>query len=182
MTNKSEEQIEIPIPSKHHQGELARNKTLLLATCAGVICSSIVLPFYSIGALVVPVTEEFGWTRAEFQLALLFSTGAGVITAPIVGWLIDRYGSRNIALPGLLGLSVAFVLAANMNGELWMLYLCYAAMALLGAGTIPVTWTRAITTNFFEQRGHMLGAMERLAAGQIGGKVLVVPDPGEEMR
>ena len=28
----------------------------------------------------------------------------------------------------------------------------------------------------------LLGAMERLAAGQIGGKVLVVPDPGDEMR
>ncbi len=28
----------------------------------------------------------------------------------------------------------------------------------------------------------MLGAMERLAAGEIGGKVLVAPDPNEEMR
>jgi predicted MFS family arabinose efflux permease len=139
------------------QNELASNKGLLISTCAGVICSSIVLPFYSIGALVVPITDEFGWTRAEFQLALLFSTGAGVITAPIVGWLTDRYGARNIALPGLIGLSAAFVLAANMNGELWMLYLSYAAMAFLGAGTIPVTWTRAITTNFFRQRGIALG-------------------------
>ena len=30
-------------------------------------------------------------------------------------------------------------------------------MALLGAGTIPVTWTRAITNNFFRQRGLALG-------------------------
>ena len=142
---------------KNNQKELVKNQALLLSTCAGVVCSSIVLPFYSIGALVVPITQEFGWTRAEFQLALLFSTGTGVVTAPVVGWLIDRYGSRNIALPGLLGLSVAFVLAANMNGQLWMLYLSYAAMAFLGAGTIPVTWTRAITTNFFEQRGLALG-------------------------
>lgn len=142
-----------------HRNELIRKRALLVSACAGVICSSIVLPFYSIGALVVPVTAEFGWTRAEFQLALLFSTGTGVITAPLVGWLNDRYGARSIALPGLLGLSVAFVLAAMMNGQLWMLYLSYAAMAFLGAGTIPVTWTRAITSNFFEQRGIALGLM-----------------------
>jgi OFA family oxalate/formate antiporter-like MFS transporter len=125
----------------------------------GVICSSIVLPFYSLGALVVPITEEFGWTRAQFQLSLLFSTGAGVITAPIVGWLIDRHGARILALSGLVGLSIALLLAANMNGELWMLYAVYTSMAILGAGTIPVTWTRAVTSIFFKQRGLALGIM-----------------------
>ncbi len=145
--------------SSNDSNELVANFGLLLSACAGIICSSIVLPFYSIGALVVPITTEFGWTRAEFQLAILFSTGTGVITAPLVGWLNDKYGSRRVALPGLIGLSLAFVFAANMNGELWMLYLAYAFMALLGAGTIPVTWTRAITTNFFRQRGLALGIM-----------------------
>ncbi len=139
------------------RGEISRGWLLILSACTGVICSSIVLPYYSIGALVVPVTEEFGWTRAQFQSAILFSSGLGAMTAPVVGWLSDRYGARRIALPGLFGLSVGFVLASTMNGTLWMLYLAYGAMALLGAGTIPVTWTRAITTNFFERRGLALG-------------------------
>ena len=130
---------------------------MLLAASAGVICSSIVIPFYSIGALVVPVTEEFGWTRAEFQLALLFSTGTGVLTAPVVGWLVDRFGARPVALVGLLGLSIALSLPALVNGQLWMFYLAYTLIALLGAGTIPVTWTRAVTAIFFKQRGLALG-------------------------
>ncbi len=121
------------------------------------MCSSIVLPYYSIGALVVPVTSEFGWTRAQFQTAILFSSGLGALTAPVVGWLSDRYGARRLALPGLVGLSIGFLIAASMNGQLWMLYLAYGGMALLGAGTIPVTWTRAITTNFFQRRGLALG-------------------------
>lgn len=105
------------------------------------------------------MTEEFGWSRAEFQLALLFSTGTGVITAPLVGVLLDRFGARNMALSGLVGLSIALTLPTLINGELWMLYLSYTAMALLGAGTIPVTWTRAITSLFFKQRGIALGIM-----------------------
>jgi MFS family permease len=141
----------------HDSSEVRRNWQLLVSACTGIICSSIVLPYYSIGALVVPITEEFGWQRSQFQMAILFSSGLGALTAPVVGWLIDRYGARRIALPGILGLSVGFVLATFMDGRLWMLYLSYGAMALLGAGTIPVTWTRAITTNFFRQRGLALG-------------------------
>jgi predicted MFS family arabinose efflux permease len=137
--------------------ELRRGWLLILSACAGVICSSIVLPYYSIGALVVPVTEEFGWTRAQFQAAILFSAGVGALIAPLVGVLGDRFGSRALALPGLVGLSLGFLIAASMNGQLWMLYFAYGGMALLGAGTIPVTWTKAITTNFFRRRGLALG-------------------------
>lgn len=122
---------------------------MLLAASAGVICSSIVLPFYSLGVLIIPITEEFGWSRAEFQLALLFSTGTGMITAPAIGWLIDKLRARRVALSGLIGLAIAMATASLMNGALWMLYAIYTLMALLGAGTIPVTWTRAVTTIFF---------------------------------
>jgi len=137
--------------------EIAERWPLIASACTGVIFSAIVLPYYSIGALVVPVTEAMGWTRAEFQAAILFSSGLGAITAPFIGWLSDKYGARRVALPSLVGLSVGFVIASQMNGELWVLYLAYGCMALLGAGTIPVTWTRAITTNFNRQRGLALG-------------------------
>ncbi len=141
------------------KSELGNNWLLLFAASMGVICSSIVLPFYSIGALVVPITTEFGWSRAEFQLNLLFSTGAGVITSPIVGWLLERVGVRRIALSGLVGLTVALIIASQADGEIWLFYLAYTAMAVLGAGTIPVTWTRAVNAAFSQQRGLALGIM-----------------------
>ena len=103
--------------------EIAARWPLILATCIGIMSSSFVLPYYTIGVLVVPVTEEFGWSRAEFQAAILFSSGLGALTSPFVGWLIDRYGSRRIALPSMLGLGLGFFLAASMQGQLWMLFL-----------------------------------------------------------
>jgi len=139
------------------QGELQQRWPLVLATCIGIISSSFVLPYYTIGALVGPVTAEFGWTRAEFQSAILFSSGLGALTSPFVGWLIDRFGARRVALPAMLGLGVGFFIASSMQGELWMLFLAYGSIALLGAGTIPVTWTRAIATSFFKRRGLALG-------------------------
>jgi len=43
-----------------------------------------VLPFYTLGIFVIPVTESFDWSRSEFQLSLMFSAGIGVFTSPIV--------------------------------------------------------------------------------------------------
>lgn len=137
--------------------ELAQRWPLIMATCIGIISSSFVLPYYSIGALVAPVTEEFGWSRAQFQAAILFSSGLGALTSPVIGWLNDRYGPRRVALPSMLGLSLGLLTASQLQGELWMLFLAYGMMALLGAGTIPVTWTRAIATSFFKRRGLALG-------------------------
>jgi predicted MFS family arabinose efflux permease len=137
--------------------ELRRGWLLILAACAGVTCSSVVLPFYSIGVLVKPLTEEFGWTRAQFQSSILFSASLGALIAPVVGWVIYRYGTRRTALVGLFGLSVGFLLASLIQGQLWMLYLAYGTMAVLGAGTTPVTWTSAITANFDRTRGIALG-------------------------
>ena len=137
--------------------ELAQRWPLIMATCMGIISSSFVLPYYSIGALLTPVTEEFGWSRAQFQAAILFSSGLGALTSPIIGWLNDKYGPRRVALPSMIGLSVGLLTASQMEGELWMLFLAYGMMALLGAGTIPVTWTRAIATSFFKRRGLALG-------------------------
>ncbi|MDB3986038.1 MFS transporter [Pseudomonadales bacterium] len=143
--------------SNFPSNEITRQPLLLIAACVGVICSSIVLPFYTMGLFVVPVTQEFGWSRSEFQLSLLFSTGMGVLTSPLIGLLIHRHGARMVALFGLAGLSLAFLLPAFATGQLWQFYAAYAAMALLGAGTIPVTWTTAVTTNFHRQRGLALG-------------------------
>lgn len=137
--------------------EIQRGWPLIAAAAIGVTCSSIVLPFYTIGALLKPLTAEFGWARADVQLGILFSSGLGALTAPLVGALSDRYGPRVLVLPGLVGLALGFFLAAAMNGELWMFFLAYACMALLGAGTTPVTWTRAIATSFDRQRGLALG-------------------------
>ncbi len=137
--------------------ELAQRWPLIMATCMGIISSSFVLPYYSIGALLTPVTEEFGWSRAQFQAAILFSSGLGALTSPLIGWMNDKYGPRRVVLPSMIGLSLGLLTASQIQGDLWMLFLAYGMMALLGAGTIPVTWTRAIATSFFKRRGLALG-------------------------
>lgn len=115
------------------------------------------LPYYTIGALVGPLTQQFGWTRAEVQFAILFSAGFGALTAPLIGMMSDRYGPRALVLPGLVGLGAGFFIAASTSDQLWMFYFAYAFMALFGAGATPITWTRAIVASFEKYRGLALG-------------------------
>lgn len=141
------------------RGSLAELKAgwLLLVACAiGVGCSAIALPFYSIGPLTKPVEAATGWARSEIQFAILFSSGLGALTSPVVGWLIERYGARRVAMPSLVGVSAGLLLASFAT-TLEQFWAGYAAAAILGAGSNPVLWSRVVAGSFEKARGTALG-------------------------
>jgi predicted MFS family arabinose efflux permease len=150
--------------------ELKSGSPLIVACAIGVACSAIALPFYATGVVTKPIVEEFGWQRGDVQFAIMFSSGLGALTAPVTGWIISKWSARAVALPSLVGLSIGFIIAANAS-SLATFYLGYAFMALLGAGTNPVTWTQAITHSFEKKRGAALG----LALVGTGLSALLVP-------
>lgn len=136
--------------------ELQRGWRLLVACAVGVGFSAIALPFYSIGPLTKPVEAAMGWARADIQLAIIFSSGIGALTAPITGWMIDRFGPRAVALPSIVGVSLGLFIAARAT-SLSGFYLGYALAAILGAGTNPVLWSRVVAGQFVKARGFALG-------------------------
>ncbi|MDF7774808.1 MFS transporter [Sphingomonas sp. AOB5] len=137
--------------------EVVRRAPLILAAAIGVACSATALPFYSIGPLTKPLTEAHGWSRSEVQTAILFSVGLGALMSPLVGALVQKYGARRVAMPGLVGLALSFFLASISGSSILIFYLAFAGMAVLGAGSSPVSWTRGIASSFSRQRGFALG-------------------------
>lgn len=137
--------------------EIRQNWKLLVTASLGLVCSAQVLPIYSIGAFVNPLEAEFGWGRAHIQAATVFAMGLGALFSPVIGGMLDRVGPKRLIVPGLIGVGLGYALAAIMQGMLWQFYLAYAFIAILGAGTIPVTWTRLVAGGFERQRGLALG-------------------------
>ncbi len=137
--------------------EWRRGGHLVALTAIGITCAPTTLPVYSIGVFVAPFEQSFGWGRGAIQTAILFSTGLGVLCAPLAGWMVRRFGIRRTILPGLTGLAVALVLASAMTGALWQLYAVYALMSLLGAGAGAVGWTSLLAARFDKARGLALG-------------------------
>lgn len=138
------------------RSEIASGYRLLIACVAGIAFGSVGIATYSIGAFVDPLGREFGWSRTEVQTALLFSSGLGGLCAPLVGYLVDRFGARVVALIGLVGVALGFVIASTNSGQLWSFYAAFAVVAIVGGGSGPISWTRAIAAQFVKHRGLAL--------------------------
>ncbi|RYY28465.1 MAG: MFS transporter [Sphingomonadales bacterium] len=125
---------------------------------------------YALGSLAPPLGEAFGWSRAEI-MSVAFVMLPGL--APMIvasGWFVDRFGAKKLIAGSQLGLSLCFV-ALSFVETLFQFYFLYALMAVVAAGSFPVTFARVIAANFTARRGLALGCA--LAGTGVAG--LTVP-------
>jgi MFS family permease len=86
-----------------------------------------------------PISENFGWDRAQVVSVYSLSALAGGLAAPLVGRLFDRSGPRRVYSLGLLLLGGAFLVAAHSQ-KLWQFQLSLGLCVGLGMafiGTVP---------------------------------------------
>jgi len=130
------------------------------------ILGSIFMTF-GLGQFMTPLSEAFGWSRAEISFpTLLYSIGT-ILFAIALGGLVDRHGPRKIALIGvpLTGLAIA---AVGLSGpSIWGWYAAWSAYAVFGLALGPIPWTAAVTRHFNVSRGLAL-AIGYSASG-VGG-------------
>jgi len=136
--------------------EFRRGWPVLVAAALGTAFGASPIPFNSIGPFTRPLAEEFGWGRGDIQLALFWFTAAVVITVPFVGGLADRIGVRKVAIGALALFGVSFAALAFTPASLFAFYLLWVVMGAVGAGSTPVSWTRAVNAWFVHNRGLAL--------------------------
>jgi MFS family permease len=86
-----------------------------------------------------PISEEFGWDRAQIVSAYSLAALAGGLASPLIGRLFDRSGPRTVYGFGLLLLGAAFLIAANAR-QLWQFQLSLGLCVGLGMafiGNVP---------------------------------------------
>lgn len=142
----------------------------ILACAVGACAGLTGLAFYTFGLFVKPLSAAFGWTRGEITLGMSFITLGTVICAPLVGWMIDKWGVRRVAGPSLLGAALAFAVMSRIGPDLWTFYAGCLGIAVLGCATAPVSWTRAVSQRFTKARGLALGLtlLGSATAGVVG--------------
>ncbi len=129
----------------------------ILACAAGSCAGLTGLTFYTFGLFVKPLSETFGWTRGEITLGMSFITLGTIACSLLVGWMIDRWGVRRVAAPSLLGAALAFAMMSRVGPGIGTFYAGCLGIAVLGCGTAPVSWTRAVSQHFVRARGLALG-------------------------
>jgi MFS transporter, OFA family, oxalate/formate antiporter len=139
--------------------EFGKGWKVLTAAFLGVMCGASPLPFNVLGALFKPLQEEFGWNRGEVSAGITVFGITASLMAPVIGWLADKYGVRRVALSSLAGFIVTFAAMYFTPPSLLGYYALWFLVGLVGIGSTPVTWSRAISLWFVKNRGLALGIM-----------------------
>lgn len=139
-----------PSTSRHYYG-------YKLVGCAFVAqFVSIGLFSYVLGAFFLPMTEEFGWTRAEFTLARSVGQLVMGLAGFVIGVYVDRYGGKPLMLVGTALLAVVLALHSQVSSLTGWIILNGVGLVLGCAmvGNLVVNVTLAKW--FVERRGQVV--------------------------
>ena len=112
--------------------------------------------FGSISVLIGPISAEFGWSRTLVSAGLTMSSLTTAVLSPFFGILIDRYGTRKLALPGLAVSAFAISSFALANGSPTQWLVLWAIYALVSLSVKTTIWTAAVAGVFDKARGLAL--------------------------
>jgi MFS family permease len=125
---------------------------------------------YTFSAFVESLQKDFGASRGSvslvFSLAGFLYFGLGVVSGP----LADRWGSRRLAVGGMILIGLGLV-AASLARSLVEIYWAYGLGVGLGVGASYVPVVGAVQRWFLRRRGFASG----LAVSGIGVGTLVMP-------
>jgi MFS family permease len=134
---------------------------------SAMIFAVIAARFYTFGVFLLPLSEEFHWSRGSISLAISAASIVGGLLSIYIAHLSDRYGPRLIVtIAGVLHM-VGFLLAARIT-RLWHLYLIWGLIMGIGSacGYVPLMstiarWfvTRRTTAIGISIAGFALGAI-----------------------
>jgi sugar phosphate permease len=126
----------------------------------------------SFGIAMLPLSEQFGWTRTTLSTSALITGIIGGLLQMVMGLLVDRYGAQRLLGCGaaLLGLGVWLL---TVSTTVWQFGLAYGVLVGIGMAATQQVVTSTLVANWFERnRGF---AQSLLATAAAIGWMIVVP-------
>lgn len=118
------------------------------------------------GVLIVPLQDEFGWSRATISVAVSINLLLFGFMGPFAAAMMERFGIRRVLVGALLTVATGAALTTRMH-EPWQLYLTWGVMVGLGTGSMATVLSATVASRWFVARkGLVLGILT--AAGATG--------------
>lgn len=133
--------------------------------------------FYGFPIFYKALLDEFGWTAAAGAAIISLSRLEGGLEGPVVGWLVDRYGPRRLAIIGAVMTGLGFMAMSRVDAiDIGPLHLsALVVFALLYAGWMSVGFntgfghaSMAAVNAWFVRRRSRAFALFSLGAGGSG--------------
>ena len=126
----------------------------------------------STGALLVPLEEEFGWSRATTSGAVSLNLVVYGLTAPFAAALMERFGVRRVVAVSLLLVALGSGLTLVMTSP-WQLWLLWGFAVGIGTGSIALVFGAIVANRWFvRHRGVVVGVF---SAASSTGQLVFLP-------
>ena len=103
------------------------------------------------GVLMVPLQEEFGWSRATISIAVSINLVVFGLSGPFSAALVERVGLRRVVTVALTMIAAAAVLTTRAS-EPWHLYVLWGLVAGAATGAVAPVLAAMIATRWFKER------------------------------
>lgn len=122
--------------------------------------------------LIHPLEADFGWARSAITFGISINLLLYGVAAPIVGWILDKYGPRKVMLTSLTLLSTG-LLCTTLVSQLWQFWLTWGVMVGLGAGGMSGVLSASVAHRWFNARRGL--AVGLLSSGSSTGQIVFIP-------
>ena len=124
------------------------------------------------GVLMVPLQEEFGWSRGLVSLAVGVNLVLFGLTAPFAAALMERFGVRAVVSLALLLIAAGSGLSVGVTSS-WQLVLLWGVLIGLGTGSMALVFAATVANRWFvRRRGLVMGV---LTAASATGQLVFLP-------
>ncbi len=161
MKNKYDKgRILIKIPQIFYGWKIVGTLLLCYSTAAGQFA------FAALSFFIIPLGLEFGWSRGDILFSTALLTLSQAFVTPVVGRIIDRFGSKEILLPSILLFGLLLAAIPLFVSEIWHIYLIYIMIGSLACGSTAIPYLRIIGSWFDKKRGLAFGIV--MSGGGLG--------------
>ena len=126
----------------------------------------------TVGVLIVPLEQEFGWTRATISAAVSVNLLLYGFIGPFAAALIDRVGVRRTMASALACVALGVAATTRMHAA-WQLVLLWGVVVGGGTGMTALVLGAMVANRWFaERRGLVMGV---LTASTATGQLVFLP-------
>ena len=125
------------------------------------MCSGVVRQVAAVATLsifLVPMTDEFGWSRTGISGAVSLGGVLGALVAPFIGPLFDRHGSRALLVASAVAVSGCCIALAGTQGLLWF-YVAFSISRMMFSAPFEIGTTSVVTKWFVRRRARAMSLL-----------------------
>jgi MFS family permease len=87
----------------------------MVAAAAGLQFLQAMMLYQAFGAYFAVLIQEKGWSKTSVSAAAALQSAEAAIAGPLLGWIIDRFGSQGLIKLGVLTFGIGFMLLSQID-------------------------------------------------------------------